>query len=212
MYDPMVAKLIVWDQDRAAATRRMLRALDEYEIAPLSTLIPFHKTILKTEQWDRGETCRDLMEDKKWLKTTAPADSEIPEPADGEAEKVARDYLVEVGGRRFDVKVIGEATGMAASGAGAAANGGPGGKPKRERKSGGSGGGGGPVLASPLQGSIFKLEVAEGAEVKEGDLVCVIEAMKMENEITAHKDGKVTKVSISVGDAIASGDPLVTIE
>jgi len=212
MYDPMVAKLIVWDQDRAAATRRMLRALDEYEIAPLSTLIPFHKTILKTEQWDRGETCRDLMEDKKWLKTTAPADSEIPEPADGEAEKVARDYLVEVGGRRFDVKVIGEATGMVASGAGAAANGGPGGKPKRERKSGGSGGGGGPVLASPLQGSIFKLEVAEGAEVKEGDLVCVIEAMKMENEITAHKDGKVTKVSISVGDAIASGDPLVTIE
>ncbi len=212
MYDPMVAKLIVWDQDRAAATRRMLRALDEYEIAPLSTLIPFHKTILKTEQWDRGETCRDLMEDKKWLKTTAPADSEIPEPADGEAEKVARDYLVEVGGRRFDVKVIGEATGMAASGAGAAANGGPGGKPKREKKSGGSGGGGGPVLASPLQGSIFKLEVAEGAEVKEGDLVCVIEAMKMENEITAHKDGKVTKVSISVGDAIASGDPLVTIE
>ena len=68
------------------------------------------------------------------------------------------------------------------------------------------------MLASPLQGSIFKLEVAEGAEVKEGDLICIIEAMKMENEITAHKDGKVSKVSISVGDAVASGDPLVTIE
>ena len=208
MYDPMVAKLIVWDKDREAATRRMLRALDEYEIAPLSTLIPFHKKILRTDQWARGETCRDLMEDKKWLKTTAPEDSLIPEPAEGEAEKVARDYLVEVSGKRFDVKVIGEATGFAAGAAPAA--GGP--KPKREKKAGAGGGGGGPVLASPLQGSIFKLEVEEGAEVKEGDLICVIEAMKMENEITAHKDGKVTKVSISIGDAVASGDPLVTIE
>ncbi|HNC14950.1 MAG TPA: acetyl-CoA carboxylase biotin carboxylase subunit [Solirubrobacterales bacterium] len=209
MYDPMVAKLIVWDKDREAATKRMLRALDEYEIAPLSTLIPFHKTILRTEQWARGETCKDLTEDKKWLKTTAPEDTSIPEPADGEAEKVARDYLVEVSGKRFDVKVIGEATGFAAAGAAPGA-GGP--KPKREKRAGGGGGGGGPVLASPLQGSIFKLEVAEGAEVAEGDLICVIEAMKMENEITAHKAGKVTKVSISVGDAVASGDPLVTIE
>jgi len=211
MYDPMVAKLIVWDKDRESATKRMLRALDEYEIAPLSTLIPFHKAILQTEQWDRGETCRDLMEDKKWLKTTAPEDASVPEAADGEAEKVARDYLVEVSGKRFDVKVIGEASGFAAAGAAA----GPGAgapKPKREKKAGSSGGAGGPVLASPLQGSIFKLEVAEGAEVKEGDLVCVIEAMKMENEITAHKDGKITKVSISVGDAVASGDALVTIE
>jgi acetyl-CoA/propionyl-CoA carboxylase biotin carboxyl carrier protein len=209
MYDPMVAKLIVWDKDREAATKRMLRALDEYEIAPLSTLIPFHKTILRTEQWARGETCKDLTEDKKWLKTTAPEDTSIPEPADGEAEKVARDYLVEVSGKRFDVKVIGEATGFASAGAAPGA-GGP--KPKREKRAGGGGGGGGPVLASPLQGSIFKLEVAEGAEVAEGDLICVIEAMKMENEITAHKAGKVTKVSISVGDAVASGDPLVTIE
>ncbi|HMT04316.1 MAG TPA: acetyl-CoA carboxylase biotin carboxylase subunit [Solirubrobacterales bacterium] len=208
MYDPMVAKLIVWDESREAATRRMLRALDEYEIAPLSTLIPFHKTILRTEQWERGETCRDLMEDRKWLKTTAPEESAIPEAAEGEGEKVARNYLVEVSGKRFDVKVIGEASGFAA--AGPAAGRAP--KAKRERKAGKGGGGGGPVLDSPLQGSIFKLEVTEGAEVKEGDLICVIEAMKMENEITAHKDGKITKVSISVGDAVASGDPLVTIE
>ena len=209
MYDPMVAKLIVWDNDRAAATKRMLRALDEYTIEPLSTLIPFHKAILQTEQWERGETCKDLTEDKKWLKTTKPEDTEIPAPAEDEAEKVARDYLVEVSGKRFDVKVIGEASGFAAAGPAPAAGGA---KPKREKKAGGSGGGGGPVLASPLQGSIFKLEVAEGAEVKEGDLICIIEAMKMENEITAHKDGKVSKVSISVGDAVASGDPLVTIE
>ncbi|MGA7436224.1 MAG: acetyl-CoA carboxylase biotin carboxylase subunit [Solirubrobacterales bacterium] len=207
MYDPMVGKLIVWDNDRASATKRMLRALDEYEIGGLSTLIPFHKAILATEQWDNGETCRDLMEDKKWLKTTAPPKVELPEPEEDEAEKVARDYLVEVSGKRFDVKVIGEATGFAAAGAAA----GP--KPKkRERKAGGGGGSNVARLDSPLQGSIFKINVEKGAEVEEGDLICVIEAMKMENEITAHRKGKVTDLPISVGDAVASGDPLVTIE
>src|ERR1017187_5548766 len=69
MYDPMVAKLIVWDSDRTQATARMLRALGEFEIEGLKTLIPFHKALLATEQWAKGETCRDLVEDKQWLKT-----------------------------------------------------------------------------------------------------------------------------------------------
>ena len=72
MYDPMVAKLIVWDTDREAATARMLRALDEYEIGGLTTLIPFHKALLRSKQWRNGETCRDLVEDPKWLKSLAP--------------------------------------------------------------------------------------------------------------------------------------------
>ena len=76
MYDPMVAKLIVWDADREQATRRMLRALGEFEIEGLKTLIPFHQALLATEQWARGETCRDLLEDRKWLKTLA-----FPAPA-----------------------------------------------------------------------------------------------------------------------------------
>jgi acetyl-CoA/propionyl-CoA carboxylase biotin carboxyl carrier protein len=210
MYDPMVAKLIVWDKDRKMATRRMLRALDEYRIGGLSTLIPFHKAILATEQWDRGETCKDLTEDKVWLKTTAPEEAPSTETAEGEPEKVARDYLVEVSGKRFDVKVIGEAVGVVAGAAGPAA--GPGGAPKRERKAGGGGGSNKAELESPLQGSIFKVNVEKGAEVAEGDLICIIEAMKMENEITAHRSGKVTALPISVGDAVASGDPLVTIE
>src|SRR5512133_1742671 len=78
MYDPMVAKLVVWDVDREHATRRMLRALDEYEVGGLTTLIPFHKAILATDQWARGETCRELMEDKEWLKSTAPAEPPAP--------------------------------------------------------------------------------------------------------------------------------------
>src|SRR5271167_4893216 len=78
MYDPMVAKLIVWDADREQATQRMLRALSEYEIGGLTTLVPFHSTLLATEQWANAETCRDLLEDPKWLKSTAPDASPTP--------------------------------------------------------------------------------------------------------------------------------------
>src|SRR5437868_5152346 len=100
MYDPMVAKLIVWDADREQATRRMIRALQEYEIEGLKTLIPFHVALLRTEQWARGETCRDLLEDRSWLKTLAfdaPA-----KPAEAEEPTVEQSYTVEVSGRRFD--------------------------------------------------------------------------------------------------------------
>ena len=110
MYDPMVAKLIVWDIDREHATRRMLRALGEYEVGGLTTLIPFHSAILATEQWARGETCRDLMEDRDWLKSTAPEPAASVVGGEG-GEGVARDYKVEVSGKLFDVRVIGEASG-----------------------------------------------------------------------------------------------------
>ncbi|MBA3867376.1 MAG: acetyl-CoA carboxylase biotin carboxylase subunit [Solirubrobacterales bacterium] len=207
MYDPMVAKLIVWDVDREKATRRMLRALSEYDSGGLTTLIPFHEAILATEQWAKGETCRDLMEDREWLKSTAPADAAPPEPSEEGAEMVTRDYKVEVSGKLFDVKVIGAQPG---AGGGAAA----GGKkpPKRERKAGGGSSASGEKLLSPLQGSVFKVVVAEGAEVAEGDLVCVIEAMKMENEITAHRAGKVTSLNVAEGAAVNSGDVIATIE
>jgi acetyl-CoA/propionyl-CoA carboxylase biotin carboxyl carrier protein len=207
MYDPMVAKLIVWDVDREKATRRMLRALSEYDSGGLTTLIPFHEAILATGQWAKGETCRDLMEDTDWLKSTAPADAEPPAPAEGGGEIVSRDYKVEVSGKLFDVKVIGEAL------AGAAAAPAAGGKkpPKRERKAGG-GGASSESLASPLQGTVFKVAVEKGAEVAEGDLICVIEAMKMENEIVAHRAGKVEELKVAEGDAVSSGDVLAVIK
>ena len=108
MYDPMVAKLIVWDADREAATARMLRALDEFEIGGLTTLIPFHKALLSSKQWRDAETCRDLVEDPKWLKSLAPeAPAARPAGDEEEEEKVERDYTVEVDSRRFTVKVIG---------------------------------------------------------------------------------------------------------
>jgi acetyl-CoA/propionyl-CoA/long-chain acyl-CoA carboxylase, biotin carboxylase, biotin carboxyl carrier protein len=206
MYDPMVAKLIVWDVDREHSTRRMLRALDEYEVGGLTTLIPFHSAILATEQWAKGETCRDLMEDRKWLKSTAPEEEAAP-VAEEAAETVTRDYKVEVSGKLFDVKVVGEAD---AGGAIPAANSKR--PPKRERKSGGSANASSESLPSPLQGTVLKVAVEQGAEVAEGDLICVIEAMKMENEIAAHRSGKVTSLNVAEGAAVSSGDVLAVIE
>jgi acetyl-CoA/propionyl-CoA carboxylase biotin carboxyl carrier protein len=204
MYDPMVAKLIVWDVDREHATRRMLRALGEYEIDGLTTLIPFHSAILTTEQWANAETCRDLMEDRAWLKSTAPEAAAPAAPEEGALEAISRDYKVEVAGKLFEVTVIGEA------GPGAA----PAGRkpPKRERRSGGAASASSEALASPLQGTVLKVAVEQGAEVAEGDLICVIEAMKMENEITAHRSGKVTSLNVSEGAAVTSGDTIVVIE
>ena len=214
-YDPMIAKLIVWDSDRAAATRRMLRALGEFEITGLRTLIPFHQRLLATEQWSRGETCRDLLEDDEWLASigrAGPADADAEGEGAGASAKAAVtvDYTVEVGGRRFDVRVSGP-PGSADGRAGASAP-----RPERARRapraSTPGAAGGGDLLRSPMQGTVLKIAVEAGAAVRAGALVAVIEAMKMENEITAHKDGTVTALPISVGSSVASGDTLAVIE
>jgi acetyl-CoA/propionyl-CoA carboxylase biotin carboxyl carrier protein len=202
LYDPMVAKLIVWDADRETATRRMTRALAEFEIDGLKTLIPFHRAIMASEQWANGETCRDLIEDRAWLKQLAFPKTEKPEP--GAAELVERDYVVEVSGKRFDVKVHGEASAAAPA---AAPNSG---RQRREpRRS--SGRSGGDTLASPLQGNVFKVLVEQGARVEEGALIAIIEAMKMENEVTAHKAGTVTELPIKEGGSVIAGDTIAVI-
>jgi acetyl-CoA/propionyl-CoA carboxylase, biotin carboxylase, biotin carboxyl carrier protein len=200
LYDPMIAKLIVWDVDRASSTRRMLRALGEYEIEGLKTLIPFHKALLATEQWARGETCRDLVEDRAWLKELA-----FPkvEKGDEAEDKVEREYAVEVSGRKFDVKVIG---------APFAPNGEVRQAPRRERRSGGGGGGAPGQLISPIQGTVLKVVVEQGAQVEEGALICVIEAMKMENEITAPSAGTVEELGVSEGGSVATGDTIAVIK
>jgi acetyl-CoA/propionyl-CoA carboxylase, biotin carboxylase, biotin carboxyl carrier protein len=210
MYDPMVAKLIVWDADRAQATKRMLRALGEYEIEGLKTLIPFHEALLATEQWANGETCRDLLEDKKWLKTLA-FEKTPPPVEDGAEEKIEQTYSVEVSGKRFDVRVVGPPLaggGVAASNgaAPAAAK-----APRRSERKSTSGGGGADVLPSPLQGNMWKILVKQGETVEEGQLLCIIEAMKMENEITAHKSGVIVELPIAEGQPIQAGAPIATI-
>jgi acetyl-CoA/propionyl-CoA carboxylase, biotin carboxylase, biotin carboxyl carrier protein len=215
MYDPMVAKLIVWDVDREQATARMLRALGEYEIENLKTLIPFHKAILQTRQWADAETCRDLIEDRKWLKALAEEPAVAPPEGEEDEEKLEQTYTVEVSGKRFDVKVIGPALagGGAVNGAGPAAGAPVGARkpPRRSERAAGGGGGGGDTLVSPIQGTVLKVAVEAGADIDEGALVCVIEAMKMENEITAHKAGKIAELPIAVGASVATGDTLAVI-
>jgi acetyl-CoA/propionyl-CoA carboxylase biotin carboxyl carrier protein len=209
MYDPMVSKLIVWDADREQATKRMLRALGEYEIEGLKTLIPFHQALLATEQWAKGETCRDLLEDKQWLKTLAFPAPVAPAESD-EEEKVEQSYAVEVSGKRFDVRVVGPPF-AGGGGANGAAAGTDRKAPKRgERKS--TSAGGPDTLPSPLQGNMWKVLVKQGDTVTEGQLLCIIEAMKMENEITAHKAGTIVELPISEGAPIQAGAPIATIK
>ncbi len=204
MYDPMVAKLIVWDVDREHATARMLRALAEYEIEGLTTLIPFHSALLATEQWAKAETCRDLVADKAWLKSTAPQ-KPAPRIDDDGAEPPQQQYTVEVSGRRFVVNVIGPPPSGGAIAAGGAAP-----KPKRSERANSSAGSS-DLLEAPLQGNIWKVVAKAGDRVEEGQLICIIEAMKMENEITAHKAGVIADLPITEGVPIGAGDPIARI-
>jgi acetyl-CoA/propionyl-CoA carboxylase, biotin carboxylase, biotin carboxyl carrier protein len=205
LYDPLIAKLIVWDVDREASTRRMLRALREFEIGGLKTLIPFHEALLATDQWHNGETCRDLVEDRDWLKQLAFPKPKQPAGEEEEEPTVERTYAVEVSGRRFDVKVVG--SGFTPNGAAPARK-----APKRRERRGGGGGGAAGELVSPLQGTVLKVAVEKGAAVEEGALICVIEAMKMENEITAPASGTVEELGVSEGGSINTGETIAVIK
>ena len=239
MYDPMIAKLVVWDVDREQATARMLRALGEYEIGSLKTLLPFHRAILATEQWADAQTCRDLIGDRAWLKTLAfPKVEKTGAAKAGSASdqrgthrqaapdppaKVELDYTVEVSGKRFDVKVIGTPPAGPAAigpvGAGRGGVSGSGSRPlavrpptRRPSRAPASNNGHSPdTLSSPLQGTVLKINVQQGGTVAEGELICVIEAMKMENEITAHKAGQIAELPVAVGAAVSTGDTLAVI-
>ena len=206
LYDPMIAKLIVWDVDREASTRRMLRALGEFEIGGLKTLIPFHQALLQTEQWQRGETCRDLVEDKKWLKAAGlpgrregrrrggrrEGHARVRGGGVGPALRRARDRR---GGRR-ERRHRGRARSRRRGASARAAA-------EAERPG---------ELVSPIQGTVLKVAVEQGAAVDEGALICVIEAMKMENEITAPISGTVEQLGISEGGSVATGDTIAVIK
>jgi acetyl-CoA/propionyl-CoA carboxylase biotin carboxyl carrier protein len=210
LYDPMIAKLIAWDTDRERATARMLRALDEYEIGGVVTLIPFHRAILSTDQWRNAETARDLIGDREWLKSLAPEEPVTPAvEEEPEGEVIERTYKVEVDGRLHSVKVIGAALAAAANPGAAPGLARP---PRRERSRSAAAAGATEVLTSPIQGTVLRVPVSEGDEVEQGTLVCVIEAMKMENEITAPRGGRLAELSVAEGGTVAAGDSIARIE
>lgn len=200
-YDSMIAKLIVWGQNREQARARMLRALQEYRIEGVPTTIRTHEWILQHPEFVSGQAGTTFLERETPMLTSSLPPDEAAVTVPG-AEAQPQQALVEVNGRRFQVAVYG-LNPRASAGQRAA-------KPKLGTGRA-SGKGGGNTLASPLQGNVLRLLVSEGQSVTQGDLVCVIEAMKMENEISAHKDGKVARIFVSPGEAVGSDAPLVEI-
>ena len=207
-YDSMFGKLIVWGENRDVARHRMARAIDEMVVEGIPTTLEFGRFAVLHEQFAAGEHSTMSVETEWDLSGLTPHG---PAAAGEDAAGPAREVTVEVGGRRLEVKVYGELAAVAA-GAGAGAGGGK----RRSRK--GAGGSGGAAtaatedLVAPMQGTVIKYAVEEGATVAAGDLVCVLEAMKMENNINAHRDGTVTSLGFAAGDVVESGAILARIE
>ncbi|HYX84894.1 MAG TPA: acetyl-CoA carboxylase biotin carboxylase subunit [Gaiellales bacterium] len=196
LYDPMIAKLVVWDEDRELARRRMIRALGEFEIEGPRTLIPLHLRILEHPDFVAGGLLHDFVERGGDI-APAPAD-----PAAAPVEADTRTLAVEVDGKRFDVTVaMPEHPGRARLRARRAAI------AERERAAHGSA----DLIRSPMQGTVLKLGVGEGDTVAPGDVLVVVEAMKMENEIVAHHAGRVEAVEVAAGDQVTGGQTLVRL-
>jgi acetyl-CoA/propionyl-CoA carboxylase biotin carboxyl carrier protein len=208
-YDNLVGKLICWGRDRDIAIRRTLRALREFRIAGIATTIPADIAILEHPDFRAGEHSTKWVEEKLDLSGV----SSSPTPAAATAEepeaKVRRDVDVEVNGKRFAVTMFvpesAVAVGAAPGKPRAAA------RPRRGASAAASAVGSGAV-AVPMQGTIVKVLVAVGDAVEAGQPVCVLEAMKMENQITADKAGTVAEVKVSPGDSVGTGDVVIVIE
>jgi acetyl-CoA/propionyl-CoA carboxylase biotin carboxyl carrier protein len=209
-YDNLVGKLIVWGADREIARLRMLRALHEMRVEGIATTIPADIAILKHPDFAAAAHSTKWVEDRLDLSGVGAAPA-TDRGADDDEPKVARDVDVEVNGKRFAVKVFVPESALAAAPAAGGASGPA--RPKRARAAGGGGGGAGAgKVAVPMQGTIVKVLVSPGDTVEAGQTVCVLEAMKMENNIVADKDGTVAEVKVAPGDSVGSGDVVVVIE
>jgi acetyl-CoA/propionyl-CoA carboxylase biotin carboxyl carrier protein len=202
-FDSMLAKLIVTGATRAEALQRAARALDELVVEGMPTVVPFHRAVVR----DAAFTSEPFTVHTRWIETGW--DNQVPPysaaPVEAEDAGPRQTVVVEVGGRRLEVSLP---AGLAAGGGAPAAAG-----ARPRKRSGGSGGqaASGDALTAPMQGTIVKVAVADGATVAAGDLVVVLEAMKMEQPITAHKAGVVSGLSAEVGAAVTSGAVLCTI-
>jgi acetyl-CoA/propionyl-CoA carboxylase biotin carboxyl carrier protein len=199
-YDNLVGKLIVWGKDRETAIARTIRALDEMVVEGVHTTIPADLAILRHPDFAA------VTHSTKWVEETLDLSglvSHAGSPDAPEDDLVARQTTVEVNGKRFDVKMwVPETVGAVAK------------KAKKPARAAGAaaGGGGSGEVSAPMQGTIVKVNVEVGATVAIGDPIVVLEAMKMENQITAEKAGKVSKVNVAAGDTVGAGDVLAVIE
>ncbi|WP_346620023.1 biotin carboxylase N-terminal domain-containing protein [Blastococcus montanus] len=203
-FDSMLAKLIVTGATREEALQRARRALDELIVEGMPTVIPFHRAVVRDEAFTSEPfTVHTRWIETEWDNQVQPYDAA---PAGQDEDAPRQTVVVEVGGRRLEVSLP---AGLAAGGGGAA----PGAAAKPRKRGGGGGGSAasGDSLTSPMQGTIVKVAVEDGATVEAGDLVVVLEAMKMEQPITAHKAGVVSGLAAEVGATVTSGAVLCTI-
>ncbi|MFT3714680.1 MAG: acetyl/propionyl/methylcrotonyl-CoA carboxylase subunit alpha [Gordonia sp. (in: high G+C Gram-positive bacteria)] len=206
-FDSMLAKLIVTGEDRTQAIERARRALAEYKVEGLATVIPFHRAVLDDPAFvgdgSSFEVYTKWIEDD-WAGTVAPFEGS----GDGADDTLPRqNVVVEVDGRRVEVSLPGELN--LAGGTGPVVRRKP---ASRTRKKAAGAAASGDAVAAPMQGTVVKVAVADGDTVAAGDLVVVLEAMKMENPVTAHKDGTVTGLSVEAGAAVTQGTVLLEIK
>jgi acetyl-CoA/propionyl-CoA carboxylase biotin carboxyl carrier protein len=205
-FDSLIAKLIVTGANRRECLERSRRALAEFEIGGMPTVLPFHRAVVD----DPAFTSEPFTVHTGWIETEFRGDlppyaGEVAS-ADGSGAAERERITVEVGGKRLEVVLPAGLARAGAAGAQAAQRPAP-----ARRRAGGSGGGGGgsaggDALVSPMQGTIVKVVAEDGQQVSVGDTVVVLEAMKMEQPLTAHKDGTVTDLAVREGQTVSSGE------
>ena len=209
MYDSLIAKLVVWGRDRPEAISRMRRALGDFEIEGVATTIPFHQRVLGHEAFTGGDATTSFLDEfpgvlpepyvpQASVSPGAIAQGAPPDPAEHLG------LIVEVNSQRFDARVVG----LPSRGA----------TPERERtkrprrrSTTSAQAPTGDEVVSAVQGTVIRVGVAAGDVVEAGALICVVEAMKMENEIGAHRHGKISELNVGIGDPVAVGAVIATI-
>ncbi|NYH51899.1 acetyl-CoA/propionyl-CoA carboxylase biotin carboxyl carrier protein [Nocardiopsis arvandica] len=200
-FDSMVAKLIVSGRTRTEALQRSRRALAEFEVGGMPTVIPFHQAVVSDPAFAPADPGQEFGVHTRWIETEFDNRIEPWSGTPGQAGEAERETVtVEVGGKRVDVVLP---AGLGASAAAPAAGGGR--RKRASRKGGGAAAASGDALVSPMQGTVVKLVAEEGATVAEGDTVVVIEAMKMEQPLSAHRAGTVTGLKVAVGETVGNG-------
>src|SRR5215218_9652593 len=204
LYDPLIAKLCVHGTDREHARRRMLRALGEYRIEGVTTLLGFHRALLEHSCFAAAETCHGVVESQELAERADQLSHEttwVPAASDGGRPLREQRVDAELGGRRYVLKLLLPEPPHAELA-----------RRRRERTSGGGGHGAAKdAVVSPMQGTVLAVDVAEGDKVQAGQVLCVVEAMKMENEITAHRAGRVTDLSVEAGQAVKTGQVICVV-
>jgi acetyl-CoA/propionyl-CoA carboxylase, biotin carboxylase, biotin carboxyl carrier protein len=202
LYDPLMTKLCVWDADRERARLRMLRALDEMVVEGVSSLVGFHKALLRHPCFVEGTTCAGVVESEELAQEAEQLSHEattIERPADGRLRE--RLLEVELDGRRYEVKMLQPEPPHAELA-----------RRRRDRAAGGGQHGAAKeAVVSPMQGTVLAVEVTEGEDVRAGQVICVVEAMKMENEITAHRQGTVSQLSVAAGEPVTTGQVICVV-